>query len=139
MTSQMMPPEPHQVEEPTKFSAPSGDYQGPENAPPSFEEPQEDSQGVEQEILESLNEVPDDMKELLALYMTPEFADIMGMFLGEPYRNVFMQLADPTKILVPLDRDKAPGLQPTGQEAAAQNEGATPPQTEMDTPPTATS
>lgn len=138
MTSQMMPPQGQlPLEEPTQFSKPSDGYEGPEEGGISFDQPELPPEEMEQEIIGRLSELSDENKELLALYLTPEFANIMGEFLGPVYGSAFMKLADPTKILVPVNREKVLGQGAPSEMAS--NEGATPPQQGMDTPQTATS
>lgn len=66
--------------------------------------PTDSPQDIEQSIRDSLNELDGDDRELVAMYMTPELAHIMRIFFGEAFGNVFDQLADPNKILLPVDR-----------------------------------
>lgn len=102
---------------------PSGfKFEGPEQQP-------EDPAGAEAQIEEALNSLPDDRKELLVPYLTPDFAEVIGELFGDPYYNVFMKMADPNKILIPTDVSATEGTK-SSQETPpdlTQSEEATPP------------
>ena len=75
------------------------------------------------QIEERLSAAPDEAKALLADHLTPEFASLQGMIYGEEAGQYFAQFADPSIVLVPLDRQaveqELQGLSQQGAPTAA--------------------
>ena len=100
---------------------------------PEFEQPQLPPEEVEAQILESMNDLSEEDMKMVAMHLTPEFAQVMRLFFGDQFGNVFDKLADPTKILVPLDREYVLGKEgtesgtPIETPAINQQSEATPP------------
>lgn len=67
--------------------------------------------GEEQQILERLNALPEDQKGFIAAFMTPEFAQAVGMITGNEQLSQFIQQrADSSRVLLPLPREVAQQL-----------------------------
>lgn len=67
---------------------------------------------------EIMSELPEDRKEFVARYLTPETAMLLGTIMGQPAFEYFSKLADPTMILLPFKRDQAQAImQELGGEA----------------------
>lgn len=92
--------------------------------------PQEE---IEDHILESFNDLQGEDRELVAMYLTPETAKLMRVLFGDSFGNVFDKLADPAKILVPMDRSFVLG-DDQGIESGAQPAPAINPQESETTP-----
>lgn len=123
--------------------------EGMEQAPPadptqiqpmgtSFDQGDPNPQEVEEQIMSALDDLEEEDRELLALHLTPEFAQIMRALMGDSFGNVFDRLADPQKILIPLNRtDVMPdeeGVESGLEEDPVTTTEATPPLPSEDTP-----
>jgi hypothetical protein len=52
-----------------------------------------------------MDNLPDEQKAFIAPYLTPEFAEIMKVFLGEEIGRYFQEISNPDIVLVPLRRN----------------------------------
>ena len=110
--AEMLPPE-QQMQTPAQ----PGAEQAPvtEDEAPAPEEGQEVSPEMEGEgeydfaasIEEGVSKLPDQMKQLLAMYLTPETTILMTSLFGEEIGSFFKKYEDPALILIPMDRQKA--------------------------------
>jgi len=107
-----------------------------QNMPPMEMSPEEqdmEQDGGIQEIISQLDSLPDSDKAFVAEFLTPDFAQLMGLFFGDAYEQVFNQLADPSKMLVavPIDQGQSTNMEVTPPQenpalSTTPNEQATP-------------
>ena len=64
----------------------------------------------------ALGALSPESQELLAMYLTPEFAGLMKELLGEQVGAYFEKRANPETILIPLNRQKVMEMHSQGQE-----------------------
>lgn len=69
-----------------------------------MEEPQQDPQAIEDQIMASFDDLQGEDRELIAMYLTPETAKVIRILFGDSFGNVFDKMADSSKVLVPMDR-----------------------------------
>ena len=63
--------------------------------------------GITAALESQLNAIPDDQKLFVSEHLTPEISAVFGFVLGEEAFNFFNQFADPTRVLIPMDRAAA--------------------------------
>jgi len=83
-------------------------------------QPQEMEQSnVAKQIEDHLNSIPDEQKQFLAQYLTPELAVIMGILLGEEAAQAFSQYVDPNLTLTAVPAQATTGEMGGQSQAAA--------------------
>lgn len=70
-------------------------------------------------IEKHMDQLSSEQQDFIVAHLTPEFAGIMGLILGQEAFDFFNKYADPNKILVPMSREEVQGL-------ANQSQGAVP-------------
>lgn len=115
--------QPQQGAQPTQPSQPA--------QPAQPGQPQSDGQDqadpkIMQAIEQHMNSLPDEQKQFIGAFLTPEFSLAMGIILGKEAYQYFNSLADPKMALLPIPRDQLEQMQSQHQSDGMQlqNPGA---------------
>lgn len=99
---------------PTPQAAPQGQPMAPEAGMSGEEMGDNPMEG----LIAHMDALPEEAKQFMSQYLTPESAKMFGLILGEEAGKYFMEIANPEMVLVPIPRAEVERV--TGGQSAEQ-------------------
>jgi hypothetical protein len=99
------------------------------NAPDQLPEAgiSQDEMTIRANLAEHINGLPDDAKQFIQAWITPEFTMLMNVLFGQTVGGFFQQFENPEIILIPMERSEVQGVLQGQQQQQPQQSQTTPP------------